>query len=483
MRSLRARLILSHILPILLVIPLIALAIYLIFLTQNNLASAEADIEEETARLVEQATLLASSTGQIESLWADPEVAQRFVTDIDLTLTSITMFGTQGRVLASSPSADQENIAMLLQSDELASVLAGKRMMELHIEEQPATRTTNVIIPVFDVKQRLTGALLLTQELQNAQQAITRMTRLIIGATMLLLLFGVALGLYLAFRLENSLQRVTHTVMEIAGGQTPASLPEAQTTEVNQLYQAVNALARRLNELEDSRRRMLANLVHEIGRPLGSLRAAIHALTHGADQDPALRGELLAGMDAQIERMQPLLDDLTQLHGQVLGSLELNRQPIALSPWLREVATLWQATAEKKGIRWRADIPLDLPTARIDADQMSRAVGNLLSNAIKFTPVRDDSESRVQLAAGVDDHDHPTAAWVRVTDTGLGIAPQDQERIFEAFIRAETGRRFPQGMGLGLAIAHDIVQAHDGEVSVVSELGHGAAFTIRFPLA
>ena len=95
-------------------------------------------------------------------------------------------------------------------------------------------------------------------------------------------------------------------------------------------------MVERLHTLEDARRRLLANLVHELGRPLGSLLAAVDALRRGAGEDPELRDELLTGMADQIGRMQPLLADLTQLHGQVLGTLELKREPTPLSQWLPE---------------------------------------------------------------------------------------------------------------------------------------------------
>ena len=221
--------------------------------------------------------------------------------------------------------------------------------------------------------------------------------------------------------------------------------------------------------------------MHELGRPLGSIRAAAHALRTGADDDPALRQELLGGLNAQIERMQPLLDNLTLLHGQVLGSLELNRTPTPLAPWLVQVASLWREAAREKGIIWQADIPLALPTASIDGDQMARAVGNLLSNAVKFTP----PGGAISVDASVEASAEPGAAdnfVFAVSDTGPGVPVAEQKRIFEPFQRGHADRRFPQGVGLGLSIATDIVQAHGGAITLESSPGHGARFTLTIPL-
>ena len=251
--------------------------------------------------------------------------------------------------------------------------------------------------------------------------------------------------------------------------------------EIDALYRAVNTLVERLHTLEDARRRLLANLVHELGRPLGSLLAAVDALRHGADADPALRDELLTGMADQIARMQPLLEDLTQLHGQLLGSLELKREPTPLSQWLPEVMALWRQAAGEKGIVWRADIPLDLPLVPIDRDQMSRALGNLFSNAVKYTP----EGGTILVEAGVTGwrKDEQASCWIRISDTGPGIPAAEQATIFEPFQRGQAQRRFPQGMGLGLSIARDIVVAHGGSIDLESVSGEGSRFTVTIPFS
>jgi two-component system phosphate regulon sensor histidine kinase PhoR len=97
----------------------------------------------------------------------------------------------------------------------------------------------------------------------------------------------------------------------------------------------------------------------------------------------------------------------------------------------------------------------------------------LLSNAIKYTP----SGGRVSVGAGAEED----ALWIRVSDTGSGIKAEDQARIFEPLYRAQADRRFPQGMGLGLSIAHDLVAAHGGRLEVESTVGEGSEFTIWVP--
>jgi signal transduction histidine kinase len=225
--------------------------------------------------------------------------------------------------------------------------------------------------------------------------------------------------------------------------------------------------------MERTRDRLLANLIHELGRPLGALLSAIQALAGGAEEDPAIRQELLEGMDAEVRRMQRLLDDLIHVHDRTLGPLQLDRRPTALHPWLVQILGPWREAAQDKGLRWQTDILTDLPTLEIDPDRLAQALGNVVSNAIKYTP----PDGEVSLSAGMED----TEVWIRVRDSGPGIAPEDQERIFIPFYRGPADRRFPQGMGLGLSIARELVIAHGGRIEMQSAPGAGSAFTVWLP--
>jgi signal transduction histidine kinase len=134
----------------------------------------------------------------------------------------------------------------------------------------------------------------------------------------------------------------------------------------------------------------------------------------------------------------------------------------------------WREAATQKGLEWRISIPAGLPVISADPDRLAQAVGNLVSNAIKYTP----SLGSVTISAGAE----ADAVWLRVSDTGPGIPTEEQERIFTPFYRGLSSGRFPQGMGLGLSIARDLVTAHGGRLTVESTPSSGSRFTIWLPL-
>jgi signal transduction histidine kinase len=226
--------------------------------------------------------------------------------------------------------------------------------------------------------------------------------------------------------------------------------------------------------LEQARRKLLANLVHEIGRPLGALRSAITALLGGAAKDPALYHDLLQGMDAETEQLQRLLNDLSGLQDQVLGTLELDRQPIDLKVWLPEVLQTWQAAAQEKGIQWKLTTGETCPLIYADPTRLAQILGNLASNAIKFTP----PDGTVSVSTITS----PEEVGITFRDTGPGMSLEEQEQIFQPFFQGGQGRRFPQGMGLGLSIAREFTEAHGGHLSVESTPGAGSAFTVWLPV-
>lgn len=467
MRTLRSRLILSHTLPLLVIVPLLGIALIYVLETQVLLVNLSTE-------LAGQAVLVAELAADQPVIWVDPIQAQVFVDRMDpLSTAQVMLLDPSGRLLASSNPADVAHLGQSLALPGLPNALAGKVSERVIYSQNLEAEVVDVLVAIPGPDQQIVGLVRLTHQLVSVYGRFLRLRYVVGGVLIVATLLGGAMGLILALNLEQSLRHVTEAIHGIASGQRLASLPERGPEEIRLLLHAFNSLVDRLHNLETTRRQLLANLVHELARPLGALQSATQALLKEAGQDTAFRQELLEGMATTIQHMQPLLDDLAQLHGQVLGTLELDRQPTLLKEWLLQVLAPWREAAQEKGLGWQVNLPADLPTLAIDANQLARAVGNLLSNAVKYTP----SGGQVAVAAGVA----ADKVWIRVSDTGLGITSEELERIFDPFYRSHANRRFPQGMGLGLSIARDLVTVHSGYITVDSQPDQGSRFTIWLP--
>lgn len=466
--TLRWRLILSHVLPLLVVIPLMGIA--LIYVLETKVILPE--IAEELAG---EAALVARLARDQSGLWHDGAQAQAFVDDLSQQLmVRIMLLDSEGRLLASSDPADIERLGQQLDRSDLADTLAGSTYISTTYSRNLHEEVVDVWSPVLDAQQRVVGVIRLSHGLVSIQDQLTLLRYLITGVLLVALVLGLAMGLLLALNIERPVNRATRAIWNLASGQHLTPLVEQGPQDTRLLLRAVNSLVDRLRNLESARRRLLANLVHELGRPLAAMQAGIRALRGGATTDPELSQELLESMDQEVDRLSHLLDDLAQLHDQVLGTLELNRGPIRLAEWLPQVLMTWREEAHSKGLQWEVRVPADLPILEADSDRLARALGNLLSNAIKYTP----PGGTVSVEADAQNGE----VWIQVSDTGAGIDPEDLTQIFTPFYRGHSITRFPQGMGLGLTIANDLVVAHGGRLDVESTPGQGSCFTIRLPL-
>jgi signal transduction histidine kinase len=458
-RSLRNRLILSHILPVLLLIPLMGAAMVYILETRLLLPMVYRDLAKD-------ATLMAEITRNQPVFWKNREAAQALVDGVGPYLGGrVSLVTLDGHLLASS---DADVNAQLVDLPGMANVAQGEA-----VQLQRGTQA-EVFTPVFDLNNKPIGIVRMTTRVVTVSDEVYQL-RYLLGVVLLFgVLAGIGLGSYLAFSINRPIQRATRSIQALADGDWHAHVEEQGPNETRALAKTVNALVDRLNSLEKSRRQLLANLVHELGRPLGAIRSAIQAMLKGADKDPQLASDLLTGLDSETIRLQHLLEDLAGLYDQVLGKLELNRETVDFNEWIVGTLSPWEVAAREKGLGWEVEIPQGLPSVVMDFDRMAQAVGNLLSNAIKFTPAGGNIKIIAEFLNG--------QLVMHFTDTGLGIPLEEQNKIFQPFYRGAHGRRIVQGMGLGLSIAHDIVIAHGGKLELQSASGKGSDFVLFMPV-
>lgn len=466
-KTLRNRLILSHVLPLLVIIPLMGVAIVYVLETQFLLPSLSRE-------LIGEAELAAAVLGNQPRVWEEPSYAQAILRQVgDGMPARVMLIKTDGRLLASTDENDANRVDQPIDVEGLDRAADGELVSRIEYSRRLRGEAIDVLVPVNGPDERPLGLIRLTYRYASVADRLIQL-RYVIGTILIVgLVAGSALGYSLALGISTPMLRVAEAIYDLAHGNRREPLAEQGPEEIRLQLRAVNFLVERLQGLEEARRQLLANLVHELGRPLGALRTGLQALMQGADKDPGLYRDLMVGMDHEMVTLQRLLDDLAHLHGQVLGPLELDRQPIDLSQWLPSFLRTWQKAAESKNQELIADIPGTLGTIEVDSTRLSQALGNLVSNACKYTP----ESGTITVTAG-EENDQ---VWIRVADTGPGISEQEQEQVFEPFFRGGQGRRIKQGMGLGLSITRDVVIAHGGQIDLESTAGQGATFTIWLP--
>lgn len=460
MRTLRGQFILSHLLPFVLILPLAGLVILYLIEAQIMLGELAADVEERAALIAEAAAR------QPDSL-TDAAAARRFVADVGQRTTGqIYLLDADGDVLAA------EDGATIPSSTLIAAALAEPDAVQV---ARPGNMSAQAeaLAPVIDVNEQVIGLVGVRESLVGLSGAFGPLRRLVLLTVLGGMALGALVGLWLANRLEQPIGRTAAAVAAIAAGADDAPLPITGPRELRQLSEAVNMLSARLRALEEMRRRSFANIVHELGRPLGAMQAAVQVLRGGAADDPAIRDELLGGVQQELQAMEPLLDDLSQLHADATGRRRLDKQRVALTQWLAEILPPWREAALARGLSWVVEIPDDLAEVSIDPVRMAQVVGNLLSNAVKYT-----TEGGVAVSA-VADRDETRLS---VADTGPGIARAEQARIFEPFYRAAIPQRTTEGLGVGLTIARGLTEAHGGRLTIESAPGRGSVFTIHLPM-
>lgn len=235
--------------------------------------------------------------------------------------------------------------------------------------------------------------------------------------------------------------------------------------------------AQKLEALDEAKSRFVANVSHEFRTPLTLLLGPIQdALSGRVDE---LSRFQLAAMQRNAERLLGLINQLLDLARVETGSMQLHREPVDLVALLRNVTIAFAARAERERITLSFRAEMERLPAFIDPDKVEKVVFNLLSNAFKFTP----SGQKVRIQLRSREGPSVTQAEMIVKDTGQGIPPEKLDHIFDRFFQGDDASSGGYaGTGIGLALAKEFVELHDGQIEAESEQGFGTTFTVRVPL-
>ncbi|MEX1296671.1 MAG: HAMP domain-containing sensor histidine kinase [Candidatus Limnocylindrales bacterium] len=344
-------------------------------------------------------------------------------------------------------------------------------------------------VPVDDLWYSVTApperwlTVTLSNPFTSAELTTETITRVLLNAALVSLFVALLVALVLAQWLARPLRRLTVTSRLLAEGHLDArvTVPANSPPEVQELSEAFNDMAERLQESvaiisadRDRSREFVADVSHELRTPIAAMRTFNELLLEGAADDPETREEFLRGSRQQLERLDWLSANLLELSKLDSGLVALQLREDDLRTTIEDSVDHAEPMAERKGVSLSThlpDVPVVLPH---DPPRLGQVLGNLIGNAIKFTPAGGTVEVAVKRTA--------EGASFIVSDTGVGIDPDELEHVFDRFYRG-TRRREERagGSGLGLAIARSIVDMHHGRISISSTPDVGTEVVVTLP--
>jgi signal transduction histidine kinase len=334
----------------------------------------------------------------------------------------------------------------------------------------PGDRTPDII-----------GVIQVARSLERTERTMTLLRLLLIGGGLTSLAVAAVVGLALSGAALRPLDRLTQAARAIGAARDFSRRvePPPADDEVGQLAHTFNEMLAQLQAAHnglaaslDAQRRFVADASHELRTPLTTIRGNVGLLRRVADVDPADQAAALADIESEAERMSRLVTQLLSLARADAGAT-LDAQPIELKPIILDSGRQLALLAGSAGLTSAVEVA-DAPVRVLgDSDALRQLLLILIDNAVKYTP----APGTVRLTLGRDGGE----AVIQVADTGIGIAPADQPRIFERFYRADPARS-GSGAGLGLAIARWLVEAQQGRIEVDSVPGQGSIFRVRLPL-
>jgi signal transduction histidine kinase len=284
---------------------------------------------------------------------------------------------------------------------------------------------------------------------------------------------GITFGVLMSRSLTAPLNNLAQAAKSFGSRNLSQRVQEKGSDEMVAVARAFNEMAADLEQAEQLRRNLLADVAHELRTPLTVLRGNLRAIL---DEVFPCDNNEIARLYEHTRFLTRLVNDLHELAQAEAKQLPLDIQEIDLAQLITTTSDTFRPGAESKQVKLQTDLPVDLPSIHVDAARLRQVLQNLLANALRHTP----EDGAITIGAKVE----TGAVQLTVSDTGDGIPPEHLPHVFDRFYRTDPARsRDKGGAGLGLAIARAIVEAHGGNISANSAgiAGQGTTFIIQLP--
>jgi signal transduction histidine kinase len=453
--SLRSRLWLSYALLVVTALSIVAVVLF-ISLLRNPLLYRQTS---ERLQAVQTVMLERESGTQPQSI---SDAAQKASTIFDV------------RVLLYSK--DRQLILDTYADKQVPLPFPGKKLV---LRKNPIVRDANGVAWLYSIDQLADNTYLVIASPRPRVSIVNTFVDdflpLFLQSGLIALLLSLVVAFLFARWIADPLQKVVLAARAMPSAEIKPVEPQGPH-EVQDLTRAFNSMIVRTQASQNSQRDFVANVSHELKTPLTSVQGFAQALLDGTADSETARQQAAQVIYDESARMLRMVLDLLDLARLDAGTADITMSPVNVPALLNAIREKFTPQSQKAGVEINVEVAEKLPRLAADGDRLAQVFTNLVDNALKFTP----SGGRILLrAVAVDEN-----ILISISDTGAGIPAEAQAHIFDRFYQADASRRggAKHGAGLGLAIAHEIVQAHGGRIGVRSRLGEGTTFDVFLPL-
>jgi heavy metal sensor kinase len=480
-RSLRFKLTLWYVL--ILGILLISFSSFLYFTLSKSL---HRDVDNKLRSLAE---LIASESSSPLSKFGFGNIDQALETSMNLKPIGkfIQVLDESGNI--GRKSDNLKNVQLPISLNALKNASKGIITLETHLSVGN-TPLRIITFPVIENNQ-ITKIVQIASSLEEVEDALNTLFIILIITVPLALMVASLGGQFLAHKALKPVDNITQTARIITSQNLNQRIsPPKVKDEISRLIDTFNEMISRLDQSFRQIKQFSSDVSHELKTPLTILKGEIEVLLRKERTSQEYQQTLKSNLE-EINRMSQIVEDLLLLSKADIGEVRLDKEDINLTEILNEVVVQMERLVRSKGLSLSVSNHLQDIHILGDALRIRELFINLIENGIKYTEQGGSIHITLQKENGPSMGSH--SGWgegekgefakITISDTGIGIAKNDQERIFSRFFRVDKARsREEGGSGLGLSICKWIVEAHQGEIIVESELGKGSSFIVKLPI-
>jgi signal transduction histidine kinase len=338
---------------------------------------------------------------------------------------------------------------------------------------KPGRRSSQVVAqPVMDQNGNLLGKVILSDGPAYGDEILNNVMNGWIVAGIAAVVLAALAGWLISTRLATPLTELTRVTARMSQGDLSARADVRSRDEIGTLGRSFNEMAARVEEMVGTLRSFVADAAHELHTPLTALQANLELAQDS--KNAAARTRYLVRAQEQSQRLEVLVQSLLDLSRLETAESKTEFAPVDLVQLAREVGEPFASRAEQADRLFTMNLPEESVPVQGNETQLRQVITNLLENALKFTPAGGWIALKLEDGSG--------QATLTVSDSGIGIPPEDLPHLFERFHRGRNASEYP-GNGLGLAIVKAIVEAHRGRVAVQSESMQGTAISVSLPVS